>query len=155
MFQGFQLPRLDRLATVYAWHPLVKLMGLSSRRCVPVLAYHSISDNLFGKLHPYQQINTSVVVFDQQMKWLRREGYRTISLQDLLEGFDSSGDLSNRVVLTFDDGYRDFYTDAFPVLKQCDFTATVFLATDRIQDHSLRLEGADYLTWPEVRELHA
>lgn len=149
------MPRLDRLASVYVAHPLAKLTGRVSKVCVPILNFHSVSDNLFGKVHPYHQINTSVSVFAQQMRWLRRGGYRTISLLDLLGGFAAAEDLSKRIVLTFDDGYRDFYTDAFPILKQCGFTATVFLATDRIQDTSHRLEGADYLTWHEVKELHS
>jgi peptidoglycan/xylan/chitin deacetylase (PgdA/CDA1 family) len=148
------MPRLDRVASVYVAHPLVKLTGWTSRYYVPILNYHSVSDNLFGKVHPYYQINTSVSVFAKQLKWLRNEGYRTIGLPELLGGFDTAEDLSRRIVLTFDDGYRDFYTDAFPLLKQCGFSATVFLATDRIQDTSVRLEGADYLTWSEVRELH-
>jgi peptidoglycan/xylan/chitin deacetylase (PgdA/CDA1 family) len=63
--------------------------------------------------------------------------------------------MSKTVVITFDDGYRDFYTDGFAVMKQCGFTATIFLATDRIQNVSVRIEGADYLTWHEVRELHS
>ena len=41
------------------------------------------------------------------------------------------------------------------VIKQCGFTATIFLATDRIRHTPARIEGADYLTWREVRELHA
>ncbi len=106
-------------------------------------------------MHPYHQINTPVSVFAMQMKWLRREGYRTIDLSDLLSAFDAAQDLAKTVVLTFDDGYQDFYTDAFPLLKQCGFTATVFLATDRIRDTPVRVEGADYLTWNEVRELHS
>jgi peptidoglycan/xylan/chitin deacetylase (PgdA/CDA1 family) len=148
------MPRLDRVASLYVAHPLAKLTGWTSRYCVPILNYHSVSDNLFGKVHPYYQINTSVSVFARQLKWLRNEGYRTIGLPDLLSGFETTQDLSKRIVLTFDDGYRDFYTEAFPILKQCGFSATVFLATDRIQDTSVRLEGADYLTWSEVRELY-
>jgi peptidoglycan/xylan/chitin deacetylase (PgdA/CDA1 family) len=151
---AFQLPRLDRLATIYVCHPIAKLTGWTSKYSVPILTYHSISENLFGKVHPYHQINTPVSVFAMQMKWLRREGYRTINLSELLSGFDGKQDLTKTVVLTFDDGYQDFYTDAFPLLKQCGFTATVFLATDRIRDTSVRIEGADYLTWREVRELH-
>jgi peptidoglycan/xylan/chitin deacetylase (PgdA/CDA1 family) len=68
---------------------------------------------------------------------------------------EADQDMSKTVVITFDDGYRDFYTDAFEVMRQCGFTATIFLATDRIQDTSVHIEGADYLTWQEVRELHA
>jgi peptidoglycan/xylan/chitin deacetylase (PgdA/CDA1 family) len=153
--RAFQLPRLDRLASVYIAHPLAKLTGWTAKCCVPILHYHSISENLFGKVHPYNQINTSAFVFAKQMRWLRNEGYRTLSLPELLAGFDASADLSKKIVITFDDGYRDFYTDAFPVLRQCGFGAAVFLATDRIQNSPARLEGADYLSWSEVKELHA
>ena len=134
---------------------IAKLSGWSEKYCVPVLTYHSISENLFGKVHPYHHINTPVSIFSLQMRWLRQAGYRTISLSELMNGFETTQDLSKTVVLTFDDGYQDFYTDAFPILKQCGFTATVFLATDRIRDESVRVEGADYLTWNEVRELQS
>jgi peptidoglycan/xylan/chitin deacetylase (PgdA/CDA1 family) len=153
ILRAFQLPRIDRLATLYVCHPLAKLSGWSEKYCVPVLTYHSISENLFGKVHPYHHINTPVSIFSLQMRWLRQAGYRTISLSELMNGFEAAQDLSKTVVLTFDDGYQDFYTDAFPILKQCGFAATVFLATDRIRDESVRVEGADYLTWSEVREL--
>ena len=153
ILRAFQLPRIDRLATLYVCHPIAKLSGWSEKYCVPVLTYHSISENLFGKVHPYHHINTPVSIFSLQMRWLRQAGYRTISLCELMNGFETTQDLSKTVVLTFDDGYQDFYTDAFPILKQCGFTATVFLATDRIRDESVRVEGADYLTWNEVREL--
>jgi peptidoglycan/xylan/chitin deacetylase (PgdA/CDA1 family) len=153
--RAFQLPRIDRLATLYAFYPIAKLIGWSSRYSVPILTYHSISENLFGKVHPYHQINTPASVFATQMKWLRNEGYRTIDLGEALDGFETGRSLAKRFVLTFDDGYEDFYTDAFPLLLQCGFSATVFLATDRIRDSAVRVEGADYLTWREVRELHA
>jgi len=152
-FRAFQLPRLDRLVTLYCCHPLAKLSGWSSRYCVPILTYHSISENLFGKVHPYHQINTPLPIFTKQMQWLRQQGYRTMDLSEMQAAFEAGHDLSKRVVLTFDDGYRDFYCDAYPVLRRFGFTATVFLATDRIRDTSIRLEGADYLTWNEVREL--
>src|SRR5207237_135852 len=121
---------------------------------VPILMYHSISKNLFGKAHPYYQINTLPDVFALQMHCLRQAGYRTIDLSDLMIRFERGEDLSKAVVLTFDDGYQDFLTDALPTMKQCGFTATIFLATDRIQESSLCIEGVDYLSWRDVRELH-
>jgi peptidoglycan/xylan/chitin deacetylase (PgdA/CDA1 family) len=153
--RAFQLPRIDRLATVYVCHPVAKLTGWTAKYRVPILTYHSISQNLFGKVHPYHHINTPAAIFAVQMRWLRQAGYHTISLSELMNGFETTRDLSKAVVLTFDDGYQDFYTDAFPLLKQCGFTATVFLATDRIRDTSVCVEGAAYLTWNEVRALHA
>ena len=122
---------------------------------MPILSYHSISTNLFGQSHPYYQINTSPEVFSRQLRWLKSQGYQTLSLSEMLAGLASGEDMSKRVVITFDDGYRDFLTEGFPVMKQCGFTATVFLVTDRIRTTPMRHEGVDYLTWGDVRELHA
>src|SRR5258707_3855867 len=147
------MPRLDRRAAVYLTSPLARFLGPKTATRVPILMYHSISDNLFGKSHPYFQINTLPEVFAQQMRWLRHHGYRTLDTGELVVGLENREDLSKTVVITFDDGYRDFYTAAMDVLKQCGFTATIYLATDRIQDKSLRIEGVEYLTWRDVREL--
>ena len=135
-------------------HPLAKILGASGAR-VPILMYHSISENLFGKSHPYFQINTTPEVFSNQMRWLRNNGYRTVDLPELIEKFERGEKLPKAFVITFDDGYRDFIDGAMPALKQCGFTATIYLATDRIQDTPTRLNGTDYLTWSDVRELHA
>jgi peptidoglycan/xylan/chitin deacetylase (PgdA/CDA1 family) len=149
------MPRIDRLATLYCAYP-IKRVSHGGRSCsVPILMYHSISENLFGKSHPYYQINTSPEVFAQQMRWLRNSGYRTLNLTEAYAALEAGKDVSKTVVITFDDGYRDFYTDGFAVMKQCGLSATIFLATDRIQNNSVRIDGIDYLTWNEVRELHA
>jgi len=93
-YSGFQLPRLDRLATLYAGYPVARLLGLASRPRVPILMYHSISDNLFAKSHPYYQINTSPAVFTRQMRWLRQNGYRTLDLAEMLHAMHAGDDLS-------------------------------------------------------------
>jgi peptidoglycan/xylan/chitin deacetylase (PgdA/CDA1 family) len=149
------MPRLDRLITLYLCSPITRLFAGTGGNSVPILAYHSISKNLFGYSHPYYQINTSPNVFTDQMKWLRNAGYRSLDLNDLPAAFESGSDLSKCFVITFDDGYRDFLTEGWPVMQQCGFSATVFLATDRIQTSPSRIEGADYLTWQDVRELHS
>jgi peptidoglycan/xylan/chitin deacetylase (PgdA/CDA1 family) len=149
------MPRLDRALTLYLCAPLRRVLGRNGNKCIPILNYHSISDNLFGFSHPYYQINTSPAIFIQQMKWLRNAGYHTVDLHDLPACFESGVDLSNRFVITFDGGFRDIFSEGWPVMHQCGFSATVFLTTDRIRTSSLRFEGADYLTWSEVRELHS
>lgn len=149
------MPRLDRFITLYLCAPLARLIERASGACVPILAYHSISMNLFGQSHPYYQVNTAPEVFSRQMRWLKSQGYQAIHLSDMLAGLASGKDMSKRVVITFDDGYRDFLTDGFTVIRQCGFTATVFLVTDRIRKTPTRYEGVDYLTWGDIRELHA
>jgi len=148
------MPRIDRLASVYLSHPLARVMRSVSAKRVPILMYHSVSDSLFGKSHPYYQINCSPPVFARQMRWLRQNGYRTMDLTQMWTAMETGQDVSKTVVITFDDGYRDFYTDAFEAMRQCGFAATIFLATDRIQNTPVRIDGVDYLTWSEVAELH-
>lgn len=154
MGDGFALPRLDRLATLYFTGPLQQLLGRKDGSRIPILMYHSVSDHLFGKSHPYYQINTSPSVFAQQMKWLHDAGYSTLSLSGLHQAIEEGNVPPRTAVITFDDGYRDFVTEAFPPLRRYGFTATVFLATNRIQDTPARIEGVDYMTWREVREYH-
>jgi hypothetical protein len=149
------MPRLDRLVTLYLSHPARRILVWESRCRVPILMYHSISENLFGRSNPYYQINTAPAVFLRQMRWLRQNGYRTLSLKNLQVGLDQKQDLSKTVILTFDGGYEDIYTDVLPVIKMFGFTATVFLATGRIQDLPVGIDGAQFLTWHQVRELHA
>ncbi|HXM94081.1 MAG TPA: polysaccharide deacetylase family protein [Candidatus Dormibacteraeota bacterium] len=121
---------------------------------MPILVYHSISTNLFGLSHPYYQINTSPEIFSTQMRWLRNAGYHSVDLPEMVDGLSNAQDMSKRVVITFDDGYRDVFTHGLPIMKQCGLTATIFLATDRIHETPMRFEGVDYLTWQDVRELH-
>lgn len=149
------MPRLDQFITLYLYSPLVRVVGPTNNRFVPILKYHSISANLFGQSHPYFQINTQPEVFSRQMRWLKSQGYQGIDLSEMLEGLAAGRNMSKKVVITFDDGYRDFLTEGFSVLKQCGFTATVFLVTDRIRKTPMRHEGVDYLTWGDVRQLHA
>jgi peptidoglycan/xylan/chitin deacetylase (PgdA/CDA1 family) len=71
--------------------------------------------------------------FALQMGWLARMGYGVISLDDALEGLGGRRELPPRaVVLTFDDGYRNFAEHAAPVLLRHGFPATVFLLSGMI-----------------------
>lgn len=103
--------------------------------------------------HPYWQINTTPKQFSRQMRWLKGQGYESIDLNTMWSCLKAGANTAKKVVITFDDGYQDLLNDAFPLMKQLGFTATVFLVSDRIQNSPLRVEGADYLTWSDVRTL--
>lgn len=92
-----------------------------------VLAYHKVSPDrhpFFEPVHPD--------VFDQQMHFLSR-CYRVMPLAELMER-NRRGEVPHRAVaITFDDGYRDNYDYAFPILKKYRLPATIFVTTGVIE----------------------
>jgi len=84
------------------------------------------------------------------MSFLKKEGYETTGLETLTENH-SFEDGVKRVIITFDDGFRDFYTSAFPILRDFGFSATVFLPTQFIGNDAPGLRNKYYLSWQEVR----
>jgi peptidoglycan/xylan/chitin deacetylase (PgdA/CDA1 family) len=179
-----------------------QLSTLNSKWPVPILMYHSISDDPEPSVSPYYQVNTRPAVFRQQMQFLAAQGYSTISLDQLVSmlttglqddritGLQDHGAKMPRgpisafsfqlsafpklVCLTFDDGFADFYTQAFPVLQNHGFIATMFLPTAFIGDERRQFRPStinsppsavllqrtgqpstmkDCLIWSEVREL--
>ena len=86
--------------------------------------------------------------FDWQMKYLVDHGYHTISPDELYDYLAGTGSLPERpVLITFDDGYVDNYTNAFPILKKYHLKATVFVVTGFLSKRK------GYLTWDQVREM--
>jgi peptidoglycan/xylan/chitin deacetylase (PgdA/CDA1 family) len=58
------------------------------------------------------------------------------------------------VVITFDDGFQDFYSQAFPLLDRYGYQATMFLPTAYIGNRPMKFNGTTCLTWSQVRELN-
>lgn len=108
---------------------------------VPVLMYHSI-----GEL----QGNDAVISrarFSEQMEYLYRNGYRTLTLDELAAFLDKKQPLPPRsVVLTFDDGYRDTYEVAMPILKQYGFKSVMFIPAGDVGQR---------LSWQELKEMRS
>jgi peptidoglycan/xylan/chitin deacetylase (PgdA/CDA1 family) len=145
--------RSDRIATLYLFHPLLRLMP-AGRVKVPILMYHSISENNNGDSSAYYQTTTTPEVFAEQMKFLHENSFRVTNLGEALKIIERAEDATPRhVVITFDDGFRDFYTHAFPVLTRYGFSATVFLPTAFINESGSNFKGGECLTWTQVREL--
>lgn len=86
--------------------------------------------------------------FDWQMKYLVDHGYHTISPEELYAFLEGKGTLPDRpVLITFDDGYVDNYTNAYPILKKYNLKATIFIVTGFVS------ERKGYLTWDQLREM--
>lgn len=111
--------------------------------------YHSISDGNESNRHPYFSINTSKGVFSQHMKFLYENNYSIVPLKGIRHYLNGKTKNNRIVVLTFDDGFYNFYENAFPVINKYGFHATVFISTDRITEN----KEIEYMNWHEVREL--
>jgi peptidoglycan/xylan/chitin deacetylase (PgdA/CDA1 family) len=113
-------------------------------RLVPILVYHNLDRTAKGKLVQ------SAASFEQQMRYLKSESYRPITMGDFLEFTRMGRQLPTKaVVLTFDDGYKSFKLFAYPVLKELGFAATLFVYTDYVG------AGRNALSWQELKGLQA
>ena len=107
---------------------------------VPVLEYHSIT---YQKGNP---ICIPLKKFNEQMKYLKDNGYYTISLTNLYGYLMNNTPIPKKsVVLTFDDGYENNYTDMFPVLKKYNFRATIFVITGNVDKYRKFLKSKQLL----------
>lgn len=92
-----------------------------------ILSYHGISLDDEHEWNPWLYLSPST--FESRLTALQQGGYTILALADALTALDESRLPPRSVVLTFDDGFFDFYVNAFPALKACGFPATVYLTT--------------------------
>lgn len=89
-----------------------------------ILMYHAIADR------PDYAASVKPEEFARQMAYLAERRYDVISLGELVRRMSASEPLGGTVVITFDDGYLDNLTVAYPILKRYGFPATIFVTTD-------------------------
>lgn len=90
---------------------------------LPVLMYHSISED-----SAKNEYNITPQAFESDLKWLKDNGYTTVSAKQLADYVENGTMLPEKpVLLTFDDGYENNYTNAFPLLKKYNMKAVISL----------------------------
>lgn len=123
---------------------------------IPILMYHSIS---YSENPRFRRFTVTPERFEEQLGYLSTHGYTPLTVSDYAQRVAGEGQLSPRpVVLTFDDGYADFYTAALPLLQKYRVTATLYIVTGYVGKTSrwLQREGeADraLLNWSQIREI--
>ncbi|MEE9504673.1 MAG: polysaccharide deacetylase family protein [Thermodesulfobacteriota bacterium] len=111
---------------------------------VPILSYYRFAEDCKSSLC----IPTDI--FDQQMRYLKDNGYWVITLGELLDFLQYRHALPKRsVVITIDDGYKSAYEIAYPILKRYGFTATLFIYIDFVE------ASKNSITWDQLREMKA
>jgi peptidoglycan/xylan/chitin deacetylase (PgdA/CDA1 family) len=146
---------LDRIISLYAVKPLFRILPIRKKPLFVILMYHSISNQDEGAVHPYYRLCTPPKLFDAQLTLIKELGYSVLPLGQAVEQFTAGTLAGKNAVITFDDGFKDFYSNGFPLLNRHGFTATVFLPVDFISHPGPHLGGREHLSWTEVLELSA
>ena len=115
---------------------------------IPIICYHSVSD---------RELLYSIDVdrFTRQISYLRKR-YTPVSLNDLHQILTKQLMVKNPVVVTFDDGYRDNFINALPVMLDFNVPFAVFVSTNFVGG-KMPLNGIplEMLSWNEIREMHS
>ena len=111
-----------------------------------ILTYHNISND---------NLDTNTVapsLFQSEMEWLVKQGYRGISLKEFCKDIEQE----NVFILTFDDGYKNFFDIVMPILDKFNFKATIFIVPKLIggisQWRKKELQSA-LLNWNEIYKI--
>lgn len=100
---------------------------------LPVLMYHRVDTALVARDPVTVSLTVMAPVFEAELRTLRDAGYRTLTLSELWAARATpTGVPERRIVLTFDDGYEDNYTVAFPLLRRYGFVGTFFVVTSTV-----------------------
>ncbi len=114
---------------------------------VPVIFYHHIQPQQMAKDKGQTSISVDNGMFDLQMGYLSSHGYAAITVKQLVDALiGHSGVPAKSIAITFDDGYKDNFENAFPVLQKYHLTANLMLATGL-------MGGPDYLSWDQVKQM--
>lgn len=138
-----------------------RLATCCNRKRVMILCYHGVTKRTERSPRDKDGLHVRVDRFARHLDFLQRR-YRVISLRDFLKAQSEGRSLpANSVILTFDDGYRNFLTAAAPCLSERRFPATVFLITDRMRDDKNEPAESEWataddetcLSWSEAKYL--
>jgi peptidoglycan/xylan/chitin deacetylase (PgdA/CDA1 family) len=118
--------------------PVTKLL-------VPIFMYHHVS-NLPTRNYLDYGLTVTTTNFNTQLDWLQQQGYHSITQTELFDALYYGKVLpAHPMILTFDDGYEDVYTDALPALLAHHYRGVFYIITGMI--------GGNYMTWQQVRTL--
>jgi len=122
--------------------PLPKVNKLTKfpEEGIPVLMFHSISTI------PGNSLGVPVKQFTEEIEWLHQQNYHTLTLEEFYQALVNKAPIpENPILLTFDDGYSDNYSAAWPILREYGFRATFFITTNSV--------GPGMMNWDQLNDL--
>jgi peptidoglycan/xylan/chitin deacetylase (PgdA/CDA1 family) len=130
------------------------LSDILLRNAAVVVAFHRVTD-----APDSDSLSVSPRTFERYCRFFDRH-FRVVSLGDLVDKLARGVRLDHELAITFDDGYRDNFENAMPVLQKLSLPATFFVVSDWIGTDVVpwwdRQQGFRYpwMTWEQVRSLH-
>lgn len=113
---------------------------------LPVLMYHHVQSKDNAELKKQTGFSVYTDIFEEQIRYLKEKGYETVAPIDILNFFNTSAPLPKKsILLTFDDAYSDFYSDALPILSKYGYRSVVFTPTGLVNNFS-------YMNWQEIMD---
>lgn len=114
---------------------------------VPILMYHHIEPMDVAAAAGHAQFTVSPAVFEAQMQYLAASGYTTLFVDEVVDFLSGQRQLPQKsIVLTFDDGYLDFYQWGYPIIGKYNLKANLLISTGL-------LENPGYLTWGQLKQM--
>jgi len=112
-----------------------------------VLVYHHLTeDNSKG-----DGSSLTIADFAEQMEYLHDNNYKAMGIEEFLTYYNQKNFPEKSVMITFDDGYRSFYTLAYPVLKKYNFNAVIFPIVGMTLGLQRQIVWHEHLTFHEIR----
>ena len=118
---------------------------------VPALMYHSISEQSPG--WP-ADLCVKPAVFEEHLQFLKERGYNVVTARQAMILLKSGQNVMNTVILTFDDGYEDNYTQAFPLLKKYGFRGNFFVIGKNVGKTFNQNGIIKYMSFAQMKEMH-
>ena len=123
------------------------LVPIESSIRVPILLYHYVEYVQDKKDTIRKSLTIPPHIFAKQVETLKNAGYTFMTMSQVAEVMDGKIKLpDNPIVLTFDDGYRDFYTDVFPILEKIEVKAVAYIVSDFI-------DKPNFMTTPQIMDI--
>ncbi|MCQ2015695.1 polysaccharide deacetylase family protein [Clostridium butyricum] len=108
---------------------------------IPVLYYHSVDENAAN------EVTITPEKLKEQLDYINDNNYVTITMTELYDHIENNKPIPEKsILITFDDGYMNNYTEAFPMLKELNMTATIFCVGNS-------LDGSYYLSEEAIKEM--
>lgn len=113
-----------------------------------ILIYHSVRPMSEKLTKSQKAFDVDTIMFEKQIKYLLDNNYKIISMDELSKHYQNNAPLpKNAVIMNFDDGWKNQYIYAYPILKKYGVTATFFIYTDKIS------VGHSFMNWDEIMDL--